>query len=36
MNEVQDKHDGTVTVGGKSITNLRFADDIDILAGTEI
>ena len=28
-------HQGTVSFGGKTITNLRFADDIDGLAGDE-
>ena len=28
-------HEGTVTIGGRTITNLRFADDIDGLAGEE-
>ena len=36
MNNALDKHDGTVNIGGKIITNLRFADDIYALAGTEI
>ena len=26
---------GTVSIGGRTITNLRFADDIDGLAGKE-
>ena len=26
-------HEGTVSIGGRTITNLRFADDIDRLAG---
>ena len=26
---------GTVSIGGRTITNLRFADDIDGLAGDE-
>ncbi len=26
-------HEGTVSTGGRTITNLRFADDIDGLAG---
>ena len=25
----QKKHEGTVSIGGRTITNLRFADDID-------
>ena len=28
-------HDGTISTGGRTITNLRFADDIDSLAGEE-
>ena len=28
-------HEGTVSFGGRRITNLRFADDIDGLAGEE-
>ena len=28
-------HNGTVSIGGRAITNLRFADDIDGLAGEE-
>ena len=28
-------HEGTVSIGGRSVTNLRFADDIDGLAGKE-
>ena len=28
-------HKDTVSIGGKTITNLRFADDIDGLAGEE-
>ena len=30
-----DNHVGSVNIGGKIITNLRFADDIDGLAGSE-
>ena len=30
-----EEHDGTVSIGGRTITNLRFADDIDGLAGEE-
>ena len=36
MDDDLDKHDGSVNMGGKIITNLIFADDIDALAGTEI
>ena len=28
-------HEGTVSIGGRTITNLRFADDMDGLAGEE-
>ena len=28
-------HEGTVSIGSRTITNLRFADDIDGLAGEE-
>ena len=28
-------HIGTVKIGGRTITNLRFADDTDGLAGSE-
>ena len=28
-------HEGTGSIGGRTITNLRFADDIDGLAGGE-
>ena len=28
-------HIGTVSIGGRTITNLRFADDIDAIAGDE-
>ena len=28
-------HEGTVSTGGRTITNLRFADDMDCLAGQE-
>ena len=35
MNDDLDNHLGSVNIGGKIITNLRFADDIDGLAGSE-
>ena len=28
-------YEGTIRIGGRAITNLRFADDIDGLAGAE-
>ena len=30
-----EEHDGKVSIGGRNITNLRFADDIDALAEEE-
>ena len=33
MTDALEDHEGTVSIGGKTITNLRFADDIDGLAG---
>ena len=35
MTDTLEKHHGTVSIGGRTITNLRFADDIDGLAGDE-
>ena len=35
MTEALEDHHGTVSIGGRTITNLRFADDIDGLAGDE-
>ena len=32
MSDALEEHDGTVSIGGRNITNLRFADDIDALA----
>ena len=33
MTDALDYHEGTVSIGGRTITNLRFADDIDGFAG---
>ena len=33
MTDALEEHEGTVSIGGKTITNFRFADDIDGLAG---
>ena len=33
MTEALEDHEGTVSIGGRAITNLPFADDIDGLAG---
>ena len=35
MTDALEDHDGNVSIGGRTITNLRFADDIDGLAGEE-
>ena len=35
MTDALDGHVGSVSIGGRPITNLRFADDIDGLAGIE-
>ena len=35
MTDAIEDHEGAVSVGGRTITNLRFADDIDGLAGEE-
>ena len=35
MTDALENHKGTVSIGGRTITNLRFADDIDGLAGEE-
>ena len=35
MSDVLEEHDGMVSIGGRNITNLWFADDIDALADEE-
>ena len=35
MTDVLEDHEGTVSIGGRTIPNLCFADDIDSLAGEE-
>ena len=35
MTDASEDHEGTVSIGGRTVTNLRFADDIDGLAGEE-
>ena len=35
MTDALEDHGGTVSTGGRTFTNLRFADDIDGLAGEE-
>ena len=35
MTEALEDHEGTVSIGGRTITNFRFADNIDGLAEEE-
>ena len=35
MEDALEGHEGTVSIGGRTVVNLRFADDIDGLAGKE-
>ena len=35
MTDALENHEGSVSIGGRTITNLRFADDIDAFAGKE-
>ena len=35
MTDTLEDHEGTVSIGSRKITYLRFADDIDGLAGEE-
>ena len=35
MTDALEGHDATVSIGGRTVSNLRFADDIDGLAGSE-
>ena len=35
MTDALEDHEGIVSIGGRTIANLRFADDIDGLAGDE-
>ena len=35
VNNIPEDHEGTVSIEGRAITNLRFADDIDGLGGEE-
>ena len=35
MTDALENHEDTVSIGSRTITNLRFADDIDGLAGEE-
>ena len=33
MADIQNNHTSSISIGGLSISNLRFADDIDLIAG---
>ena len=35
MQEALHNFNGTTSINGREISNLRFADDIDLIAGTE-
>ena len=35
MTDALEDHKGTVSIGGRTVTNFRFADGIDGLAGEE-
>ena len=35
MSDALEEHDGRVSIGGRNITNLRFADDLDAVAEEE-
>ena len=35
MQVILENHPSTISIGGRSIFNLRFADDIDLLSGFE-
>ena len=35
MTDALEDHEGTVSIGGRTITSHRSADDIDVLAGEE-
>ena len=35
MTDALEDHEGTVSIGGRTITNLRFDNDIDGLAGEQ-
>ena len=35
INDALEDHEGTLSLAGRKVTNLRFADDIDGLAGNE-
>ena len=36
MSDALEEHDGKVSIGGRTISNLPFADDIDAFAEEEL
>ena len=34
MAGIRDKHISTISIGGRNLSNIRFADDIDLIAGS--
>ena len=34
MAGIQDEHISTISISGRNLSNLRFADDIDLIAGS--
>ena len=36
MTDALEEHESTVSIGGRTVSNLRFADDIDGLAGSDV
>ena len=34
MAGIQDEHISTISIGGRNLSNLRFADDIDLISGS--
>ena len=36
MTDASEDHEGTASIRGRTITNLRFVDDIDCLSGEEV
>ena len=36
MTDALEDHEGTVSIGGRTITNLHFADDIDVAGEEEL
>ena len=36
MAGIQDEHISTISIGGRNLSNLRFADDIDLIADETI